>query len=110
MYDQDQDLDLFEMANLYPATTGLPMTVWVSPRGHARHDARVKVNMAHGPSMDASNTAVVGIRPVPSLIIGSLSAADKQAVFGWIERNTAALMDFWDGKIDTIQLGHLLIR
>jgi hypothetical protein len=24
--------DLFEMPNLYPSTTGLPMTVWVSPR------------------------------------------------------------------------------
>ena len=33
--------DLFEMANLYPDTTGLPMTVWVSPRGDARHDVRV---------------------------------------------------------------------
>ena len=32
--------DLFEMANLYPDTTGLPMTVWISPRGNARHDAR----------------------------------------------------------------------
>jgi hypothetical protein len=30
--------DLFEMANLFPRTTGLPMTVWVSPRGIARHD------------------------------------------------------------------------
>jgi hypothetical protein len=29
------DLDLFEMANLYPRTTGLPMTVWVSPKGGA---------------------------------------------------------------------------
>ena len=34
--------DLFEMANLYPGTTVLPMTVWVSPRGNARHDVRVK--------------------------------------------------------------------
>ena len=25
--------DLFEMANLYPDTTGLPMTVWISPCG-----------------------------------------------------------------------------
>jgi hypothetical protein len=24
--------ELFEMANLYPGETGLPMTVWVSPR------------------------------------------------------------------------------
>jgi hypothetical protein len=28
--------ELFEMANLFPRTTGLPMTVWVSPRENAR--------------------------------------------------------------------------
>ena len=55
--------DLFEMANLFPATTGLPMTVWVSPRGNARHDVRVKVNMTHGNQMNAANTAVVAVRP-----------------------------------------------
>ena len=43
--------DLFEMANLFPVTTGLPMTMWVSPRGNARHDLRVKVHMAHGNQM-----------------------------------------------------------
>src|SRR5215472_9074543 len=37
--DQD-NRDLFEMANLYPDTTGLPMTVWVSPRGNARSRCR----------------------------------------------------------------------
>jgi hypothetical protein len=41
---ESDERDLFEMANLYPDTTGLPMTVWVSPRGTARHDARIKVN------------------------------------------------------------------
>lgn len=106
MYDQD----LFEMANLYPDTTGLPMTVWVSPRGHAQHAARVKVNQTNGPSMDINNTAVVGIMPVPSLISGSLSTADSQAVFGWIERNTVALMDYWNGKIDTGGVLNRLIR
>jgi hypothetical protein len=34
--------ELFEMANLYPRTTGLPMTVWVGPRGNARYDVRIK--------------------------------------------------------------------
>ncbi len=38
--EQETD-DLFEMANLYPRETGLPMTVWVSPRGNARHDVRM---------------------------------------------------------------------
>ena len=28
---------LFEIVNFYPSTTGLPMTVWVSPRGNAHH-------------------------------------------------------------------------
>jgi hypothetical protein len=40
--------DLFEVANLYPSTTALPMTVWVSPRGNAEHDVRVRVNITDG--------------------------------------------------------------
>src|SRR6266850_1476887 len=29
---------LYEMVNIYPADSGLPMTVWAGPRGKARHD------------------------------------------------------------------------
>ena len=36
--EQEGTGDLFEMANLYPSETGLPMTVWVSPRCNAGHD------------------------------------------------------------------------
>ncbi|MFL5267745.1 MAG: hypothetical protein ACJ8AH_14310 [Stellaceae bacterium] len=75
--------ELFEIANLFPQTTGLPMTVWVSPRGNARHDVRVKVNMTHGNQMTVSNTAVVGVRPTSHLIAGQLSSRDEQAVFEW---------------------------
>ena len=100
--------DLFEMANLFPSTTGLPMTVWVSPRGNARHDARVKVNMTHGNQMNATNTAVVGLRPAPHVIAGRLSADDERAVFEWASLNLDALIAYCDGQIDTIQLGRLL--
>ena len=100
--------DLFEMANLYPATTGLPMTVWVSPKGNARHDVRVKVNMTHGNQMTVSNTAVVGVRPAPHLIAGQLSPDDRQAVFVWVALNADALVEYWEGRIDTIQLGQAL--
>jgi hypothetical protein len=58
--------DLFEMANLFPRTTGLAMTVWVSPRGSVRHDVRVKVNMTHGEQMNIANTAVVGLEADPT--------------------------------------------
>ncbi|HEV2186540.1 MAG TPA: hypothetical protein VGR70_05000 [Stellaceae bacterium] len=96
--------ELFEMANLYPRTTGLPMTVWVSPRGNARHDVRIKVNMAHGDRMSVDNTATVGVRPAPHLVAGTLSVEDERAVKAWISLNAAAIVAYWDGHVDTLEL------
>ena len=70
------------------------MTVWVSPRGNARHDVRVKVNMTHGNQMTISNTAVVGVRPTPHAITGQLSSSDEQAVFEWVALNADALVEY----------------
>ncbi len=100
--------ELFEMANLYPRTTGLPMTVWVGPRGNARHDVRVKINMTHGNQMNIDNTAVMGVRPSPHLIAGQLSSDDERAVAAWVTLNEAAIIAYWDGDIDTVQLAGLL--
>jgi len=102
--------ELFEMANLFPRTTGLPMTIWVSPRGNARHDVRVEANMTHGDQMNIANTAVMGLRPAPHIIAGRLSSDDQRVVFEWASLNTAALVEYWDGRIDTIELGTLLRR
>ncbi|HVH75232.1 MAG TPA: hypothetical protein VM755_09985 [Stellaceae bacterium] len=96
--------DLFEMANLYPDTTGLPMTVWVSPRGNARHDVRVKVNMTHGNQMNIANTAVVAVRPGPRVVAGQLTPEDAQAVAEWITLNADTLIAYWEGRIDTAQM------
>jgi hypothetical protein len=93
--------DLYQMANLDPKHIGLPMVVWVSERGRARHDVRVKVSMSHAPRMDIHNTAVVGIRPL-RIISGRLAAPDRQAVFRWIALNEAALVDYWNAAIDTV--------
>jgi hypothetical protein len=73
--------ELFEMANLFPRTTGLAMTVWVSPRGNARHDVRVQVNTTHGDQMNIAHTAVVRRCPTPHVITGHLTPDDRQAVF-----------------------------
>jgi hypothetical protein len=100
--------DLFEMANLYPRETGLPMTVWVSPHGNARQEVRVKVNMMHGNQMNIVNTAVFAIRPMPRIITGSLPPADTQAVFQWITLNADALIEYWEDRIGTIELATAL--
>ena len=105
---RDQEVDeLYEMANLFPRTTGLPLTVWVSPRGRARHGARIKVSFTPG-RMDIGHTAVVGIRPSPRLIEGNLAPADLELVSQWIRLNETALMDFWNETIDSVELGSRL--
>jgi hypothetical protein len=96
--------ELFRMVNLYPRTTGLPMTIWAGPRSGARHAPRIKVNMTHGNTMDVNNTATVGIMPKPRLIAGSLSAGDLAAVASWIDLNRDALLAHWRGDIDGAEM------
>lgn len=95
--------DIFAMTNLSPRMTGLPMSVWVSPRGNARHDVRIKVNMTHGRHMNIDNTAVVALRPSPRVVAGHLDGDDLHAVAAWIALNAQALIDYWDEKLDTDQ-------
>jgi hypothetical protein len=104
MSKDDIEADFFLMANLRPKTTGLPMVVWVSERGNARHDVRVKIALQHGDRIDPSHTAVFGVRPTPGLISGYLSTADQRAVSDWIQLNEAAIVEYWDGVIDTGEL------
>jgi len=98
--------DFFEMANLFPADTGLPMVVWASERGHARHEVRIKVNQSHGTRMLPGNLAVVAVRPAPRLVAGNLSPADLNAVSDWIRLNEATLLDYWEYRISTAQFIH----
>jgi hypothetical protein len=95
--------DLYEMANLYPKHTGLPMVIWVSERGRARHDVLIKVSRRHGDRMNIHQTAVVGVRP-PSVLAGVLATSDQQAVFRWVTLNEAALIDYRNCVIDTVEL------
>ena len=104
MSDADEEqLGFFLMASLRPATTGLPMVVWVSERGLARRDLRVKVSTVHGPRVQYASMATVAVRPAPRLVAGQLSAADLQAVSEWIRLNEAALVAYWDSQIDTAE-------
>ncbi len=112
----EADDELYDMVNIYPSDSGLPMTVRAGPRGNTRHDVRVKV-IAHGNQMSISgnqmsisNTAVVAVRPAPHVIVGWMSSADLQAVSDWLRLNEAALVEHWDGQISGVELGRRLRR
>jgi len=90
------DVDFFTMANLFPEDTGLPFVVWISPRGNARHDARIKVART---DRATEFVASVAIRPEPRLAAGDLSAADLALAAQWITLNRETLLAYWDGEI-----------
>jgi len=100
--------ELFLMTNLYPASTGLPMVVWVGPSYGVPHDVRIKVMQTHGTRMDPGNLAVVAVRPTPRVVAGQLSTADLRAVSQWIILNEAAILDRWNGLTDGVELGRQL--
>lgn len=105
----EADDDPFQMANFFPADTGLPMVIWVSERGHARHDVRIKVCETHGTRMLPSKLATVAVRP-PRLVAGDLSSDDFELVSRWIALNETAIVDYWHYRISTAELVRRLQR
>lgn len=74
----------------------------VSARGFAQHDVPINANQQDGKRMDPGNTAVVAVRPAPSVLRGSLSAAQEAKLFDWVTRNQTILVELWEGKIDFV--------
>ncbi|HLH03900.1 MAG TPA: DUF4160 domain-containing protein [Bryobacteraceae bacterium] len=92
--------DQFHMANLFPKHTGLPFVVWISERGNARHDIRVKV--APGPKALPEEMTSVGLRPDVHVIQGQLSSEHLAQLKRWIELNRQTLLQYWNSEIDTV--------
>ncbi len=107
----EADEDFFSMANLSPRITGLPMVVWVSQRGGARHDPCVKISLEHGHRMRADRTCSVSVRPTVDIVAGpALPSEDVALVRTWIERNRQVLVDYWEERIATDELLERLVK
>ena len=105
------DDEQFLMVNVRGRSSGLPMNVWIGPRGHARHAARVKVQMDHREQFDLGNLAVVSVEDDPPKVIeGRLGAADLALVRRYIMRNRQAILEHWAEQTDGIELGRALQR
>ena len=89
---------LFEMANLRPEKTGLPFVVFISQRGGARHDVRVKV--ARSAKIRPSEMVTVALRPAVRVVRGRLDPADLDRLERWIALNREVLVKYWDGEIE----------
>jgi hypothetical protein len=101
--------DLYTMVNLRGRSTGLSMNIWIGPRGHARHAARIKVQMDHREQFDIGNLAVVSVEDdPPRMVEGRLPAADLALVQRYVALNRAAIIDHWNETTDGVELTRAL--
>jgi hypothetical protein len=69
------------------------------------------VQQDHREQFDIANIAVVSLESdLPQIIEGCLSAADLNRVRRYIELNRQAILDHWEERTDTIELGRALRR
>ena len=92
------ELDFFTMSNLSPKKTGLPFVVWISPRGNARHDLRIKVSRS--PKAKPEEFITVAIRPLIRVVEGKIPASEFKLLREWITLNRETLLAFWNGDIE----------
>jgi hypothetical protein len=101
--------DYYLMSNIFPRSSGLPFCVWISDRGHAQHDVRVKVTK--GPKVIAGEMAAsVALRPTIRIVEGDMPAKDFKLLVQWLELNRQTIIDHWNGEIDSIEAGNRLVR
>ena len=92
---------LYEMANIKPIHTGLPVTVWVSIK-FENHKPRIKV-------MNEDCKVSILISDDPEVLVGNCKTNKiLKKVFKWVKLNKNTLLDFWNDKIDTIDLANNL--
>jgi hypothetical protein len=99
MLHTDEEIDFYPTANLSTRLTGLPFVVWISQRGNARHDVRVKVS--RGPKAIPEEMVSVAIRPEVRVVAGELAPDELERLRAWVELNREVILKFWDGELFT---------
>jgi hypothetical protein len=103
--------DLTLDTNVRGRSSGLPMNIWIGPRGHARHAARIKVQMNHRAQFDLDELAVLSVDDGPPVVLeGWLPASDLALVRRYIALNKQAILDHWREKTDGVELSQALKR
>lgn len=101
---------LFEMSNLRPRRTGLPMIIWLLIKtGKEKHGPRIKVQTIHGRKAKPEKMVSVSISSKPEIKAGKgLSNQDFKLVSNFIKRFKDDLLKFWNDEIDMEDLLEIL--
>jgi hypothetical protein len=93
-----------DMAALRPDVTGVDNTVFVSPKGYARHAARIKIAVDPPHSLDpTAKKASMAIHDY-SITGAYLPPEIVEQARQFIDRNRDALTRYWNHEIDTREM------
>ena len=96
--------ELEEMVSYRKNVTGVDHTIFISPKGNARHGARLKIAIDPPDSLDPRTmTATIAIVE-PRVIGGRIPTKLLMQVRQFIDLNQQTLLDYWNYRIDTDQL------
>ena len=96
----DESVNLFEMSDFFPSSTGLPVTIWIS----VKNDKIPQIKI-YKDNPQTSKGFGVTISDIPETI-GDVFIDDKtlKKVQEFIKINKNILMDYWDMKFSTVEL------
>jgi hypothetical protein len=96
---------LEEMVSYRKAVTGVENTIFISPKGNTQHAARIKLAIDPPDAIDPrGETASIAIAD-GAVAAGKVAPAPLlKSVQRFIELNRAALLDYWEYRIDTEEL------
>jgi hypothetical protein len=114
-FDEHAEDMLFEMANVRPKESGLPVVIYIST-GYVEgkllnHGPRIKVSNTYSHKFDVSNTFVVTISEYP-VVKGTCTIKDEDLVLvkDFIIKNKDILEAYWEDDISTLDMLHGLQR
>jgi hypothetical protein len=94
--------ELEEMVSYRKNVTGIDHTIFISPRGDARHAPRVKVAVDPPEGLDPrSSTATITF---DGAVTGAIDPDLARQVQVFVDLNRETLLDYWFYRIDTDQL------
>jgi len=104
----EEEMNLWEMANLRPKDTGIDnYVIWISSGEAVQHGPRIKI--AKGLKWDKKNNATLPLTGLPR-IIGDIGVTQDEfsKIVEWINLNKDALMLFWNSELSTKEILELL--
>ena len=94
-----------EMVSYRKDVTGIDHTVFISPKGHTTHSARIKLAIDPPDTVDPrGKTTSIALNDAAVVVGENVPPVLLDQVRRFIDLNRAALLDYWEYRIDTEEL------